>query len=153
MSRAQVNRAVRQQFTRFEGQVTRDSTGVLTRTAEQVTIEPFTGPVTPGAPLPQTAAEVVVDTVEQARVGGATKLIDAKSSPTAPLTRNQTQGYPLVERFGGRVRGAAGGNVLPAGTIVPPTPVQIIRPAHLIAKKALQAATAQTVDAEYRRGR
>jgi hypothetical protein len=75
-------------------------------------------------------------------------LIDAKSSATAGLTRNQRAGYPLVERFGGVVRGQAGGSVLPAGTIVPPTTVQIVRPAGLIAKKALQTATTVTTDAE-----
>lgn len=146
MTRAQINRAVREQFTRFERQVTEDASSLLTRTAEQVTIDPFTGPVVPGASLPPTAPEVVLDTVQKQRLSGATKLLDAKSSATATLTPNQTVGYPLLEQFGGVVRGGAGGTVLPAGTIVPPTPVQIVRPTALIAKKALQASTGLTAD-------
>jgi RHS repeat-associated protein len=148
MTRSEINAAVRQQFTRFEAQVTNDSTSVLTRTAEQVTIEPFTSAPVPGQPLPPTAPEVVLDTVQQQRLTGATKLLDAKSSPTASLTPNQTVGYPLVEQFGGVVRGQAGGAVLPAGTVLPPTNVQIVRPAALIAKKALQATTAIVAEAQ-----
>src|SRR6185437_13675367 len=46
-------------------------------------------------------------------------LWDAKASATAPMTRNQTNGYPLIAQFGGVVVGKAGGDAFPAGTIIP----------------------------------
>jgi len=48
-----------------------------------------------------------------------------------PITSNQKIGYPLIEQNGGVVvgnKGAAQG--YPAGTIIPPTKVDIIRPAN-----------------------
>jgi hypothetical protein len=55
-------------------------------------------------------------------------LYDFKSSPTAGFTPNQQLGYPLLEQFGGRVVGDNGGLAYPAGRIIPPTPVTIMRP-------------------------
>jgi hypothetical protein len=55
-------------------------------------------------------------------------LLDAKSSETAPLTPNQTVGYPLISQYGGKVVGNAGNPYYPPGTEIPPTPVQIIKP-------------------------
>jgi hypothetical protein len=59
---------------------------------------------------------------------GDIALTDFKSSETAGFTPNQTEGYPLLERNGGEVVGAKGGQLYPAGTQIPPTPVDILRP-------------------------
>lgn len=64
---------------------------------------------------------------------GNIKLTDAKSSQTAGMTKNQKPGYPAFEKYGGTVignNGAAQG--YPAGTQIPPTKVDIIRPNDLI---------------------
>jgi hypothetical protein len=63
---------------------------------------------------------------------GGIKLTDAKSSETAGLTKNQKTGYPAIEQYGGIVvgnKGAAQG--YPAGTLIPPTRVDIVRPKDL----------------------
>ena len=60
---------------------------------------------------------------------GQIKLTDAKSSTTAPHTKNQKPGYPAIEKSGGTVvgnKGAAQG--YPAGTKIPPTKVDVVRP-------------------------
>ncbi len=62
---------------------------------------------------------------------GSFKLTDFKSSDTAGLTPNQTEGYPLLEKNGGQVVGNNGGEYYPAGTPIPPTPVDIITPSDI----------------------
>jgi hypothetical protein len=57
--------------------------------------------------------------------------LEAKSSATAPLTPGQARGFPLIEEYGGVVVGKKGGALYPAGTVIPPNPVQIIRPIDL----------------------
>ncbi|QKJ30366.1 RHS repeat-associated core domain-containing protein [Mucilaginibacter mali] len=60
---------------------------------------------------------------------GKIALTDAKSSSTAGYTKNQKAGYPAIAKKGGTVvgnKGAAQG--YPAGTIIPPTKVDIVRP-------------------------
>jgi hypothetical protein len=58
---------------------------------------------------------------------GAPILDEGKASVTAPLTKNQTQVFPELERSGGVVvgRGKPG---FEGGTIIPPTRVTIVRP-------------------------
>lgn len=47
----------------------------------------------------------------------------------APLTKNQTSGFPQIEQSGGTVRGTKGEAIgLPAGTKIPPTKINVIRP-------------------------
>ncbi|HEU4495725.1 MAG TPA: hypothetical protein VFR70_01615, partial [Flavobacterium sp.] len=58
---------------------------------------------------------------------GKIVLTEAKSSKTAPLTKNQKEGFPLIERNGGTVRGK-GKPGYPGGTKIPPTKVNIVRP-------------------------
>ena len=59
----------------------------------------------------------------------AIALLEAKGSATAPLTPNQTKGFPLVEQYGGIIVGTKGGANYPAGTAISPkTGVRIIRP-------------------------
>ena len=56
-------------------------------------------------------------------------LTDAKSSATAPHTPNQKVGYPAIEQNGGVVVGNKGASQgYPAGTVIPPTKVDIRRP-------------------------
>jgi hypothetical protein len=52
--------------------------------------------------------------------------IECKASPTAPLTPNQTLGFPEIGVSGGTIVGA-GKPGFPGGTQIPPTVVQIIR--------------------------
>ncbi len=101
----------------FEGVITKDlkQTG-HNNVAEQVTVKPNGG-----------GKNVRLDNVSTK--DGQIKLTDAKSSATAPLTKNQKTGYPAIEKSGGTVvgnKGAAQG--YPAGTKIPPTKVDIIRP-------------------------
>jgi hypothetical protein len=58
---------------------------------------------------------------------GNLKLTEAKSSPTAPLTRNQRAGFPEIAKAGGTVVGQGKPGV-PGGTQIPPTNVDIVRP-------------------------
>jgi RHS repeat-associated protein len=55
-------------------------------------------------------------------------LTDFKSSSSAGFTPNQQMGYPLIELYGGQVAGGNGGEFYPAGTEIPPTPVDVITP-------------------------
>ncbi len=87
-----------------------------TNVAEQVTVRPN------GA-----TSNVRLDNMSTQN--DAIKLTDAKSSATAGFTPNQTTGYPLLQQNGGVVvgnNGAAFG--FPAGTQIPPTKVDIVRP-------------------------
>jgi hypothetical protein len=59
---------------------------------------------------------------------GNMKLTDFKSSDTAGFTPNQRTGYPLLAKYGGVVVGNSGGESYPAGTVIPPTKVDVIRP-------------------------
>jgi RHS repeat-associated protein len=54
-------------------------------------------------------------------------LFECKSSPTAPLTKNQTLAFPEIQKSGATVlgNGKAG---FPGGTQIPPTTVKVIRP-------------------------
>ena len=58
--------------------------------------------------------------------GGSVRLTDGKASPTAPHTPNQTVVYPELQTHGGTVVGQGKG-IYPGGTVIPPTPVDIIR--------------------------
>jgi hypothetical protein len=59
---------------------------------------------------------------------GVTRITEAKSSSAAPLTANKKTGYPIIEQHGGTVVGKKGGNAYPAGTKIPPTKVDVVRP-------------------------
>lgn len=90
-----------------------------TNIAEQVTVKP-------------NGAEGNVRLDNVSTQNGEIKLTDAKSSETAGFTKNQRVGYPAIEQNGGTVvgnNGAAQG--YPAGTKIPPTKVEVIRPSDL----------------------
>lgn len=89
--------------------------------AEQITIKPN---------VPN-SKNVRVDNVS--KKNGKIQLTEAKSSKTAPLTKNQKTGYPAIEEYGGVVVGNKGANMgYPAGTIIPPINVLILRPEDLL---------------------
>ena len=96
---------------------------------EQVTLEPF-GP--DGKPVKNKKGEnlqVRIDSVLLSeKAERKIRLLEAKNGPKAPLTRNQKIGYPLLEKYGGRV---VSPTLQKRGySTVPPTRVEIIRPAH-----------------------
>jgi len=51
-----------------------------------------------------------------------------KSSVTAPLTKNQTKGFPELQSGGGTVIGKGKGIFIGGTPPIPPTKVEIIRP-------------------------
>jgi len=102
----------------WETQVTKDlASEGHDKIAEQVTVKP--NDVKTG--------NVRLDNVSMK--DGKIALTDAKSSATAPLTKNQKPGYPAIEKSGGVVVGDKGASQgYPAGTVIPPTKVDIRRP-------------------------
>jgi hypothetical protein len=58
------------------------------------------------------------------------RCIECKSSETAPLTPNQEIAFPEIEASGATIVGA-GKPGFPGGTKIPPTKVEVIRPANL----------------------
>jgi hypothetical protein len=101
----------------FEKVVTQDlEKNGYNKIAEQVTVKPN-----------GVSGKVRLDNVSTKN--GQIALTDAKSSAKAGMTKNQKVGYPALEKNGGTVvgnKGAAQG--YPAGTKIPPTKVDIIRP-------------------------
>jgi len=89
--------------------------------AEQVSVRPFTE-----------SGELADFRVRLDALGtdnsGNVNWYDFKSSATAGFTPNQEEGYPLLQKFGGQVVGGNGGLAYPAGTLIPPTSVTILRP-------------------------
>jgi hypothetical protein len=58
------------------------------------------------------------------------RCIECKSSATAPLTPNQEIAFPEIEEGGATIAGA-GKPGFPGGTRIPPTKVEVVRPANL----------------------
>jgi RHS repeat-associated protein len=69
---------------------------------------------------------VRLDAVGTDRATGNVRLTDAKASPTARFTPNQTVVYPELQKHGGTVAGA-GKPPYSGGTVIPPTKVDVIR--------------------------
>lgn len=65
--------------------------------------------------------------VEGKDPSGKIKLTEAKSSQTAPLTKNQRSAFPSIEQKGGTVAGK-GKPGFEGGTKIAPTKVDIVRP-------------------------
>ena len=83
------------------------------------------------------ACQVTIEVADGTRVrvdfitveNGQFKVIEAKSSQTAPLPPNQKKEYPQIQESGGIIKGNNGINIgLPNGTVLEPTEVIIIRP-------------------------
>lgn len=94
-----------------------------TNIARQVTIRPYVDNEGTLAPL---NTRVRADNL--GTQGGGIRITDAKATGNAPFTPNQTRGYPLIEQFGGVVVGNKGGAMYPAGTVIPPTRIDVYRP-------------------------
>ncbi len=88
--------------------------GTSTNIQTQVSIKPEGG-----------SKNVKVDVVSTNN--GNINLTEAKSSSTAPLTKNQKEGYPLIEKNGGTIVGQ-GKPGYEGGTKIGPTKVDVIRP-------------------------
>ena len=69
---------------------------------------------------------VRLDAVGTETASGNIALTDGKASANAPLTKNQNIVYPELPIYGGTVVGA-GKPPYVGGTVIPPTPVTIIR--------------------------
>jgi len=115
-SKANTLKANRAQGANYEAQVKSGLENNGLTVAEQVTIEASNGTKTRPDFL----------TVNSEGVIGIT---EAKSSATASFTPNQLIAFPLIEEFGGVVKGNNGASIgLPAGTQIPPTKVNVVRP-------------------------
>ncbi|MCO6175379.1 RHS repeat-associated core domain-containing protein, partial [Flavobacterium sp. NRK F10] len=115
-TKANTLKANRAQGVSFENQVQTQLEASDAKVATQVTIEASDG----------TRTRPDFLTVDS---NGTIGIVEAKSSATAPLTPNQTIAFPLIEQNGGVVKGNNGASVgLPAGTQIPPTNVNIVRP-------------------------
>ena len=74
----------------------------------------------------QSGVRTVMDVVSQ-DASGSVALKEAKSSATAPLTRNQALAHPEIENSGATVVGQ-GKPPYTGGTQIPPTKVDVVRP-------------------------
>jgi RHS repeat-associated protein len=88
---------------------------------EQVTIRPYIDDK-------GTLADYSVRIDYLGRQNNQLRLSEAKVSSTGGFTKNQVKGLPLVEKYGGEIRGEQGGAAYPAGTVIPPTKVDVYRP-------------------------
>ncbi len=69
-----------------------------------------------------------IDFIAKDNQGGC-KLVECKSSGTAPLTKNQQKAFPEIEQSGATVVGKGKGKgSFTNGTRIEPTKVEIIRP-------------------------
>ena len=84
------------------------------KTAQQITVQTDSG------------TKTRMDIVAQDS-NGSIRCIECKSSPTAPLTKNQQKAFPEIEQSGGTIVGK-GKPGFEGGTRIPPTKVEIIRP-------------------------
>ncbi|WP_460501045.1 hypothetical protein, partial [Dyella jejuensis] len=110
----------------FQARVANYGSDTLNNFLEEVSIQPFTD-----ADGNLADFRVRLDGIGTDPDTSNFGLLEAKSSETAPLTTNQSEGYPLLGSYGGQVVGKAGNPYYPAGTVIPPTQVQIIRPSNL----------------------
>jgi RHS repeat-associated protein len=85
-----------------------------TKVAEQLTLKTESGV--------KTRMDVV-----STKASGEVRLQEAKSTATAPLTRNQTAAHPEIAKSGATVVGR-GKPDYPGGTKIPPTKVEVVRP-------------------------
>ncbi len=98
----------------FENNVVEATKVTDTNVQQQVTLKTESG------------VKTRMDVVSTTPTGGV-RLQEAKSSGTAPLTKNQTAAHPEIARSGATVvgRGKPG---YPGGTRIPPTKVEVVRP-------------------------
>ncbi|MCU0911455.1 MAG: hypothetical protein MUE98_08960, partial [Rhodobacteraceae bacterium] len=112
--------------------------------ATQVRIEPIKGWKPNGEPI-FAGYEVIADNVARDRVTGALVILDAKTArtlkngtiTTAPLSKNQRPGYPLIAANGGRVKSQGLAGELAHHSVIEPTPVAKAKPSIDLAKDPL----------------
>jgi RHS repeat-associated protein len=100
---------------KFEKKVLNDITETQTNLVEQITVKT------------QSGIKTRIDIVGRDKSTGQIKLTEAKSSQTAPLTKNQKIAFPELEKTGGTVVGE-GKESFPGGSAIPPTKVDVVRP-------------------------
>src|SRR5262249_10120188 len=103
-------RVVRPHLETVEGQ---------TNIREQVSVRPYTD-------ASGTLADYRVRLDMLGQGGGGFRISDAKSG-AGGFQPNQGKGSPLIEKYGGVVVGSKGGATYPAGTVIPPTQVDVYR--------------------------
>lgn len=109
----------------FQSRVASYGTDTLANFTEEVSIVPNTA--TGPAPF-----RIRIDGLGTNPETNTIDLLEAKGSETAPLTTNQSKGFPLIEQHGGTIVGGNGGASYPAGTPIPPgTTVTVIRPSNI----------------------
>jgi RHS repeat-associated protein len=118
----------------FENRLVSLEKGPFTDVQPRVTVRPN---VAPGV-LGGSETNVEVDVFKQSKLTGKFRLLDAKATAKAPLTKLERAQYPNIEKFGGEIVGRPGASVFPGGTVVPPTTVEIVRQNELYSKLALQ---------------
>jgi hypothetical protein len=99
----------------FEKKVVKEAAKTQTDVVEQITVKTKSG------------TKTKLDAVGTDKTTGNIKLTEAKSSSTAPLTKNQKSAFPELEQSGGTVVGE-GKAPFTGGTVIPPTKVDIVRP-------------------------
>lgn len=99
----------------YESKVGGELAATDSQVSPQVTLETGSG------------TRVRMDFLSRNSQTGEVNLTEAKSSATAPLTKNQSKAFPEIEQEGARVVGK-GKDGYPAGTVLPPSKVRIVRP-------------------------
>ena len=109
-------------FTRYLDEGIGEGAARFDNIAQQVNIRPITGYDSLGRPI-YAPYYVRVDNLARDRATGGLQILDAKTTPRAPLTANQEAGYPLIAANGGRIESQG----LPRGlghmSDIGPTPV------------------------------
>jgi RHS repeat-associated protein len=99
----------------FEKQTVAAAEKTQTNVVEQVTVKT------------QSGTKTKIDVVGKDKQTNQIVLTEAKSSQTAPLTKNQKKAFPEIQQTGGTVVGKGKPGV-PGGTQIPPTQVKVVRP-------------------------
>jgi len=99
----------------FEKKTVKQEKQNLDSVEEQITIRTNSG------------TKTRLDCVGSCKKTGEPKLVEAKSSEKAPLTKNQKIAFPEIEKSGGVVVGKGKGE-FPGGTKIPPQKVKVVRP-------------------------
>ena len=89
-------------FTRYLDEGIGEAAERFDNIAQQVYIRPIIGWNSLGRPR-YAGYRVRVDNLARDRATGGLQILDAKTTPRAPLTPNQKAGYPLIAANGGRV--------------------------------------------------
>ncbi|MBK6467792.1 MAG: hypothetical protein IPF96_13745 [Rhodobacter sp.] len=109
-------------FTRYLDEGLGEGAERFDNVAQQVYIRPIIGWDDLGRPR-YAGYRVRVDNLARDRASGGLQILDAKTTPRAPLTPNQKAGYPLIAANGGRVETPGLPRGLEHMSDIDPTPV------------------------------